>query len=111
MLGLGWESVLVQTLLGGGIVPPHLGISLLIGVHEHCSGIDADLLLAAEGAQCTAGPPRARLAPSRHAPPPWAQTLGRSVLGSLSTFSMAVSTSKPPTTLQQGDRGGSSCAQ
>ena len=32
-----------------------------------------------------------------------AQTLGRSVLGSLSTFSMAVSVSKPPTTLQQSN--------
>lgn len=32
-----------------------------------------------------------------------AHTLGRSVLGSLSTFSMAVSVSKPPTTLQQGN--------
>lgn len=49
---------------------------------------------AVQGQRCSLSPHS-----SRHFPP----TLGRSVFGSLSTFSIAVRVSKPPTTLREKD--------
>lgn len=95
---------------------PHLSISLLVGVHEHRGGVNADLLLAVGEASeqgrrgQQAIPPDAKPEEQPHCSS-GAHTLGRSVLGSLSTFSMAVSVSKPPTTLQQRYRGASERAQ
>ena len=84
---------------------PHLSIGLFVGVHEHDGRINPDLLLA--GQVGMSRPPTCRRPPSSkpkgRALCSEAHTLGRSVLGSLSTFSMAVSVSKPPTTLQQGN--------